>query len=359
MRNASPTASPFSVIDVGPRAIPIQNIYYLLCYAWEVLPEAGLVEVSANDELSLPDLLARVLAGAVRHLLKRGLDRAYLVVEEEIAGVRGKIDLSGSLKHASKLRGKARCVFDELSVDVLHNQIVKTTLRRLAEAKGLDGELSDLLRELYRRMPEVREIGVSDLSSRRVVLVRNSAHYRFVLDVCELVNRNLLANETSGEVTFRDFVRDDAQMAVLFERFLFRFFKVEQRQFAVRTRHLTWLAAGTDADVEFLPTMRTDIVLSDETQTIVVDAKYYAEALGEHFGKSSLRSGHLYQMHAYMNHVAPQRDAGRVRGMLIYPRVTKSVRVNVTLSGHPFTAITIDLTQPWQAIRSGLLDSLT
>ena len=150
------------------RVIPIQNLYYLLCYAWAVLPDAGLVEVSASEEMRLQDLLARVLSGAVRHLLKRGLDRAYIVVEQEIPGVRGKFDVSGTLKHGSRLRGQAYCVFDELSPDVLHNRIVKTTLRRLAEVRDLDRGLAEALRDLYRRMPEVREIVVSDRTLRRV-----------------------------------------------------------------------------------------------------------------------------------------------------------------------------------------------
>jgi 5-methylcytosine-specific restriction enzyme subunit McrC len=343
------------VPEVGSRGIPIQNLYYLLCYAWAVLPDAGLVEVSASEEMKLQDLLARVLSGAVRHLLKRGLDRAYIVIEEEIPGIRGKLDVSGTLKHGSTLRGKARCAFDELSPDVLHNQIVKTTLRRLAEVRGLDRGLAEAMRDLYRRIPEVREIIVSDHSFRRVTLGRNSAHYRFVLNVCELVHRNLLADEESGEVTFRDFVQNDAQMAVLFEHFLFHFYEVEQQRFSVQAPHLAWRADGADADVAFLPRMRTDIVLSDRRETIVVDAKYYAEALSEHFGKASVRSSHLYQMYAYMDHVAPQAPSSRVRGMLLYPRVTRSINLNLVLSGHPFTVGTIDLSQPWWDIRHDLL----
>ncbi len=44
-------------------AIPIQNIYFLLCYAWNQLEERDLVEINAEDTTSLQDLLARVLAG--------------------------------------------------------------------------------------------------------------------------------------------------------------------------------------------------------------------------------------------------------------------------------------------------------
>jgi len=119
---------------VGPQRIPIANLYYLLCYAWDVLPEAEVVAVSALPEMRLQDLLARVLGTAVSRLLRRGMDRAYVSEADEIAGVRGRLDLGTSLKQASFARARAWCTFDELSPDVPHNRVVKTTLRRLAQA---------------------------------------------------------------------------------------------------------------------------------------------------------------------------------------------------------------------------------
>ncbi len=41
--------------------IPIQNIYYLLCYAWDSLEEKGRVSVDIDDTTQLLDLFAKVL----------------------------------------------------------------------------------------------------------------------------------------------------------------------------------------------------------------------------------------------------------------------------------------------------------
>ena len=72
--------------------IPIANIYYLLCYAWEALEEKDtLADVGALDSTDLLGLFARVLTNGTRRLLRRGLDRGYLPREGEIAGVRGKL----------------------------------------------------------------------------------------------------------------------------------------------------------------------------------------------------------------------------------------------------------------------------
>lgn len=337
-------------------AIPIQNLYYLLSYAWDVLPEAELVSADVSPEMRLQDLLASVLRRGVARLLKRGLDRAYVEHVEEIAGVRGRIAVGESLKRTTFNRARAVCRFDELSPDVAHNRIIKSTLRSLAAVRGLDHELALELRELYRRMPDVRETRVTAQSFRRVTLGRNTAFYRFLLDVCEIIHRNLLVEEGGTGTLFRDFTRDDDEMARLFERFLLRFYAHEQTSYAVSAPRFDWEAQGRADHLAYLPQMWTDIVLRNETETIVIDAKYYTRALTEHMTKATVRPGHLYQIFSYMSHLARSRpDKSAVRGILLYPRTTETVAVDVALFGHPFRAVTINLDQPWSMIRSDLL----
>ena len=339
-------------------AIPIENIYYLLCYAWDRLPEAEIVMVARDPGTELVDLFARVLAGGVAHLLKRGLDRSYKVQTEELPGIRGRLELSQSLQRASFIHAHAVCTFDEMSANVLHNQIIKTTMRRLTSAAKLNYRWSEELDNLYRRMPGVAEIRLTGALFRRVVLGRNAAAYRFPLDVCEVLYRHLLVDERSGETRFRDFTRHDKEMARLFERFLFRFYQKEQRRYRVRALHLRWSANGNADDLAHLPRMRTDIVLYNKHERIVIDAKYYGATLTEYMSKTTVRSSHLYQLFSYMKHLAPPPSGRPVRGMLIYPKTTRSVSVRAELHGHPFLAATIDLAQPWQQIEADLLGLL-
>ena len=281
-------------------AIPIENIYRLLCYAWDRLEEAALTDVTPTPEMRLPDLFARVLKSGVAHLLKRGLDRAYVTADEEMAGVRGRLDIATSLKHATFPRARAWCAFDELSPDTLPNRIVRTTLRTLASVSELDGALAEDLRDLYRRMPGVQEVRITRQSFRRLALGSNNRYYGFLLDVCELVHRNLLVDEQTGTVKFRDFTRDAVQMARLFERFLFRFYAREQGTYRVEAPCLEWDATGQAEALEYLPRMRTDIVLRGAERVVVMDAKYYSQTLSEYFGKATIRSGHLYQLCSYL-----------------------------------------------------------
>lgn len=233
-------------------------------------------------------------------------------------------------------------------------RIIETTLRRLARAKGLDKELVSELRDLYRRMPGVAETRITSQSFSRLSLGTQARFYRFLMLVCALIHENLYVDESSEETHFRDFTRDDRQMPRLFERFLFRFYEKEQQPFAVTNPHLRWQLEGSPADVARIPVMRTDLVLTGNERVIVADAKYYVETLTERFGANTVRSEHLYQLTAYMRHVG--RPAHEVSGLLIYPRTTASVRVDVTLDGFALRVATVNLDQEWEGVHRELLE---
>mgnify|MGYP003576594064 CR=1 FL=1 len=85
-------------------AIPIENIYFLFLYAWNRFEEAKSIPLAGTASPDLPSLLARVLLFGTRSLLRRGLDRNYRDVTEEIATVRGRIDLgSGLIDQSQKM----------------------------------------------------------------------------------------------------------------------------------------------------------------------------------------------------------------------------------------------------------------
>ena len=45
--------------------IPVKNIYYLLSYAWDRLPESEVTDVSGLESTELVDLFAAVLSGGI------------------------------------------------------------------------------------------------------------------------------------------------------------------------------------------------------------------------------------------------------------------------------------------------------
>src|SRR5262245_52265728 len=99
-------------------SIPIRNLYYLLCYAWDALEQREVVDATALAKHKMSDLFARVLTVATNDLIRRGLDRGYVAETQEIPGIRGRMDLSACVKTRAVTRARAVCTFDELVHDI-------------------------------------------------------------------------------------------------------------------------------------------------------------------------------------------------------------------------------------------------
>jgi 5-methylcytosine-specific restriction enzyme subunit McrC len=339
--------------------ISIQNLYYLLLYAWDALEERDLIDVSEETETSIADLFAGVLNEGIHRLLRQGIDRGYISHREEIPGVRGKLDISATVKGDLLHRCRTVCEFDELTPNILQNQILRTTLRRLMRVPGLDPTLCEKLAGTDRRLREIDTMPLSIRSFQSIQLHRNNRFYRFLLNVCRVVHSCMLINEQTGEVRFRDFLRNPHRMRSLFERFLRNFYKRHLQEFDVKRERIRWKISGDDP-MALLPEMVTDISLISKTRTrkIVIDAKFYGKTLQTHphHGKVSLRSGHLYQMFAYLRNLATRGGVNEfAEGILLYPKAERDLDVSYVIHGHPIRIVTLDLNQPWPDIHNRLL----
>jgi len=338
--------------------IPIRNIYYLLCYAWNRLSEAEIVDVSGVDSNELADLFGTVLINGMNHLLRRGLDQSYQTLEAELSSIRGRIDIDVSARRMLATHGKAYCHYDELSVNTLPNQIIKSTLRFLAGVPTLDRTLRGKLIAIYRSLHEIEDVQLNKFLFRRVQLHSNNRFYRFLLNICEMVQASWLVDEKTGQYKFRDFIRDDKAMARLFESFILNFYKLELKDSDVRKERIQWAAkSGTDPDLAFLPGMETDISIRDANRTLIIDAKYYSKTFQSYYDKDTIHSANLYQLFTYLKNLEPRGgNDTTATGMLLYPVISKKLREKYEMSGHVINICTIDLSKDWRLIRDELLD---
>jgi hypothetical protein len=86
---------------------------------------------------------------------------------------------------------------------------------------------------------------------------------------------------------------------------------------------------------------------------VIIDAKYYQSTLSHYYDATKVHSGNLYQLMSYLTN-AKRRDGEDLSGMLIYPRVDRTLRERYTIQGYPVAVCTVDLNQDWQDVRDEL-----
>ena len=350
--------TPDGGVSAVAQAIPIENVYYLFCYAWDRFREGKAIGVGRVTSPKLFDLFASVLLRGVNQLIRRGLDRGYADFQEDLSAVRGRIVVGDTIRRNLLMFGRANCRFDDLSYDILHNQIIKAALVRLSKVDELDALLRRDLGKTARLLSSISNISLSNTLFRRVQLSRNNRNYDLLIKICELIHSALMPHEQGEGTKFSDPLKDEKLMASIFELFVRNFFKAEQNKYSVKAESIQWDAQSLTTDsAQYLPAMRTDVTLRSKQRTIVIDTKYYPEALIENFGQKKIRSDHLYQLYAYLKNCKSQ--AGLPEGILLYPTTSQPLNLAFLINGHKVRVRTVQLDQPWQQIHAelfGLLD---
>jgi 5-methylcytosine-specific restriction enzyme subunit McrC len=341
-------------VSAGP--IPIRNIYFLLCYAWRHRQELRYVDRRTEGCESIADLMAVVLAQSAQQLVKRGLHRDYILHRDRLLRPKGKILPSEDVRRPLFTDPRRTCEFDDLSPDTLPNRIIAETIRRLAQCEDVDEERRHNLAEVGGYFSGFRRLVLDSRVFRRVQIHRNMRHYRFALNVCKLVHRQLLPTEEAGNGRFHDFQRE-ARMGALFEEFVRNFLATEQSVYRVSAATVSWdvdEGRSSKRGLQLLPTMRTDIRLESETDKVIVDCKFYAEAFQSHFDTQKFISGHLYQLLAYLRNQSVMPGWSKVRGMLLYPVNGTAFDERVTIQGHEIRVVSIDLGKEHREIATGI-----
>ncbi len=335
--------------------IPIKNLFYLLCYAWDVLEPGEVAEVGALEAPDLENLMASVIAGPLERLLRRGLERDYQEKREDATCIRGRIDFQETAKRMLRRRGAVHVVFDELSPDTLANRILKATISILLRFETLSTLNRDELAGLYKGLRDVLDVKVLAGSFYRVRLHRNNQDYRLLLSICEMVHRYALPQENGQGMRFVDF--DEDKMWKVFQQFVTNLYRKKQSVYRVNPDTFPWLVSLSPEVEQFtLPVLRTDIVLTGPASRIVIDTKFFAEPFDRRYGRVTVRPGHLNQMFAYMQNLAARDDRRRrVDGVILYAALSGAFQQDWTLFGHNLRVAGVDLSMDWIQIENSLL----
>jgi len=322
--------------------IPVQNIYYMLSYAFQVLNEQGYKDIATEQFDNVAELCAAILTKGIAVQLKRGLGKEYIPQTEALSSLRGKIDITESIKTQSLLRKQLICTYDDFTVNSYLNRILKSTMELLLHA-DISKARKKALRKLMIYFADVDVLDIHTINWN-IRYDRNNQTYRMLVSVCYLVVKGLLQSNTDGSTRLMDFI-DEQRMCRLYEKFILEYYRKEHPGITARASQIPWQL--DDGFSDMLPVMQSDITLSKGNRTLIIDAKYYAYNTQTQYDVHTLHSGNLYQIFTYVkNKDAEYGDAPHeVSGMLLYAKTDEQIQPDhiYHMSGNKISVRTLDL----------------
>jgi 5-methylcytosine-specific restriction enzyme subunit McrC len=341
--------------------IPVRNLYYLLAYAWESFPESEESKLGLEVCPDLINLLAKLLCQQVQRLVRRGLEKRYLSQLETGVRISGRIALTETSRLKARHSPQVCFEIDELTSDILPNRILKSTLSQLRCSEQLASSLHDDVWRAFIGLPQVEEIRLTSAVFSQLLFHRNNRHYRLAIDICQLLHDLCLPDSSKRNeqrIRFLDILEDEACMERVFEKFVLNFARTHIPESRPGSQFLRWQGAWTEPDGQFLPRMQTDLTLQFPNRRVILDCKYYREALKSGQGKPKLHPGHLYQLMAYLQNSAAEGHGVPLEGVLLYPTNGFDLELDYKLLGFPIRIRTLDLSREWWVIDENLREIL-
>lgn len=321
-------------------SVVIRNIYYMMAYAYRALSVGEYVKLASEKFESANDLLAAILCLGLSLQFKRGLEKDYRELDEDLSSIQGRIDVRETMKLASSGTCKAHCQHDELSQNTLKNQILKAAAMRLIGCTDIS---SDRQRELKRYLLKMRDMDAANLAQvewKRLAYHRNNGGYQMLMAVCRMVAEGLIPNEDTDGVTGRSFLSDRA-LSALYERFVLEYFRRHHPELNASAKIIE--PPKSEERPSFLPTLKTDVTLEKGDSTLIIDCKCYGRILQCHYGHKALSAANVNQIHMYVSEEAYASNK-HVEGMLLYAKTFEEVEESSwSVAGLRYHLRTLDL----------------
>lgn len=332
----------------------IKNIYYMLSYAFRELNRGVYEDIEKEDFENIHNLFAAILVKGLSKQLKQGLYREYVTYNDNLPALRGKIDISGTINNYVGRRRKIACEYDELSVNNLLNQILKSTAVLLIGNENVDAEYRSELKKEILFFSEVEHVGLTSVNWSRIRFHRNNMSYQMLISICQLIVEGMLLTTSEGEHRLASFI-DDQRMCRLYEKFILEYYSKEWPKLHAAAPEIKW--ALDDEVGTMLPVMQSDIVLYHENKVLVIDAKYYGQIMQRQFDVDSVRSNNLYQIFTYVKNLALSAGKDKeVSGMLLYAKTDQGIQPDYVyqMSGNQISVQTLDLNSDFSMISKQL-----
>ena len=326
----------------------------MLAYAFHVLNEQGYKSISMESFDNTAELFAEILSRGISNQIKRGLGKEYISRQEALSTLRGRLNISESIKTQTIIRKQMICSYDDFSVNSYMNRIIKSTMFLLIKS-DISKKRKKKLKKLCVFFSDVDVLDVNSINWN-IRYNRNNQTYRMLISICYLTINGLLQTQTDGTTRLMDFL-DEQRMYRLYEKFILEYYRKEYPVITVNASQISW-QLDDGYDYEMLPVMQSDIMLTFNEKVLIIDAKYYSHSLQYQYDQYTIHSNNLYQIFTYVKNKEEElkNQPHEVSGMLLYAKTDEDIYPDneYKMSGNLISVRTLDLDVDFSVIKKQL-----
>ena len=350
----------------------IYNIYYMLAYAFDDSKMNNIEESKVNAEKFkyIYDLFAFMLTNITGKLIKRGLFKNYINESDELNTVKGRINLTESIKKNTFTNKKIVCEYDDYSENNYLNQIIKTTIYYLLSSNKLTKKYSDDLKKVYSLLNTIDMLNnIYLIRWDAIIYNRNNRNYKFIINLCYMIINGLLVNKYGGNVELMDFINGKT-LSSLFESFVRKYYQVEYKgKLTASGETINWQINEeyeNNKMIDLLPQMHTDITLRHGNKELIIDTKFYDKTISKSgfngSEKETIKSNNWYQINSYVTNKVYEYNKQNINievaGMLLYAKTDEEISpdIETKVMGSKMYVKTIDLNTNFKNIEKQLYE---
>ena len=295
------------IINIHPKFSEINKLPLLIDYAYELKDEDIVeTELQFTSEYNLPlESLIRALVSQSKKLIKMGLVKSYVNIQENVPFLRGKLLLTQQIQNDVSLNLKFGCEYDEYSSNIIENQIILFVLEKsyhLTKNPKLKKQIQKIIHEFDMDV-EHKEIDKNDFI---LFYDRYNLQYKKIHLVCKLIFDELGVYDFYNHETsyiFPVFI----DMNTLFEKYVVKLLKdnLHNDKFMIVSQPHTHKQVWKSINLKNKKTkgIEPDIIIYSKKPkkevSIIADVKYMLS--------EKVQESQLYQITFYLHEFKQQK----------------------------------------------------
>lgn len=195
-----------------------QRLVHMLAVALDLDIAAGAMTELSWQKDTLLEILVGLFARKLADEVRKGMPRRYLAHEDDLTSVRGRLDITRQFTALIARPDRLACRYDDLSPDIVLNQIMKAAVERLIRV-STSAENQRRLRELAFFYADIASVPPNALAWDSLILDRTNSRWRELVELARLLLGDRFQTTSSGATRGFSLTFD---MSRLFETYVAR-----------------------------------------------------------------------------------------------------------------------------------------